>query len=1527
MELNLKCRINNKEYGANLVQGVPFSEEYNETLDSVTIVINKTPLIKNIYPFDDVYIYNGDFKGYNSDGDVYGEENLLSECEIEFYKPALNQKLKITLSKKIYNFLEIDPSRTFLIKILFQVDEEQEALLSYKFHVINGAFKLILQRVDAPTIGDFPSTEIAALTLTRQNNGNLVFDGEISNRLTDGIITEAYGNYIYKSENTNQFYRHFVIETYDKDIIFLGDKKGNKKLYKYTLNLCSETKKLETIPISEYSITQPQDPRYFESGGKKKSVYDCISEVIEMYSPVIKVADSDNTWSYQKKYKVSNAVKEKFSDVYAPDFTLEKPNLRDILSKLMIVQDCIPLVKDDIIYYMDITERHGKFNLNGVNFIRGTLSGQGYCEALKTSYSGALSQDNTCKMVEYMGFRDNQAGILSLSNLYLETKYPIYKIGKVYLCYYKKCSVRNIDENNLTSYGGTVVILCKQDITKLIKLGVERNLLSQNWYDLERSGNPPSSIEEMAKFKYCTLEYQIGSNRITGWGDKYTYFNYTWWDITKTTIENILKRLDKMYPWGIYNADYYRAKLGLKSNQKLVSSIKFLDDDQEHSDFFDCYVNPFSEGTTIVGEFLNDLDLLTTKSIGLKGLFFSVEYSAFFDGTIIHGKDIDRDGIITNDNQSSSLTILEEHGISQIEKANRLGNISYRINARYNSFEELQPLGSVLDLEEETDIIIYHREFSIYNNLINCIYYGAKDYVLKNYFTSVYAKHRPYNLLGYGESTKRDDNKKMYVVISKNSCFYEKENAKFNFYNFYNGSAQSPISALLSFIKPTMYNENEKMLYQPAKVDCGYIEFYDKETKSTEKYASDVNVFASGNSICFNIAMYDNATMGVGLDKDNLIPETIAPLFNKNESFIATVEDGKVNNESLFTKVVNFMGKYFNKVQGDLISLTKDDSNLYICGSQQKWYKVIDNDYTGYTKKLGFYIGHLSQYMTNEEIPEVLSGENSEQNAIDILKNKIFILPKVSNISMYNVIGGEYDVNKDNKEKINMTFQVELYNENKEEIYFSPWCWKLSDLLGVYNKVEKPTEISSPFSWDLSINGDFYTTTFGVDKGAANMAVLQDESQTAQYMPIIFFKIKKTNFENLIEWIENGELVRSFFSLKWKNKIKRWSHTYDNGCVLYTIDGNRVLQYTNNLNSKSITFMCEQTVKICKGGGGIYGQATDSPDVVYEEYLAEPVDLTLFCSKELSDYYSQAVGEDYYIFSNITNQDGITNTDPRYIVHYNNGRKYIRPSYFWAKNDAEILKVNYTYNSWDPKTDSASSILNWYSRLETITHDQYGGNVSSYKKKAYLEKIDDDLLVFMENNVASLVGESNLRTTLEIGKNIFVLRSNSEVDNSFVYRQYKSMTELNNILSIIDTNKKISDCMIIKDDDGKQYISISLKDIPTSTKSIQVWYLDNFDQQGNFRVDENDQITAENFKKGDQYFHFVFGVNLKHKEDGSFDESFDENGTPCVKIYLSLLSSKDKRVFDKYHNEIGKIENYLGSDKPYGKQQYYKKNT
>ena len=216
---------------------------------------------------------------------------------------------------------------------------------------------------------------------------------------------------------------HFLVDQFTEEMLNLDSNTGNIS-YKYKIDLFSETKRLETIQLPNFSITQPLNI------DKKKTVYQYIVDIVDLYNPVYKV-EKDGVWTYKKKYTVDKNLFDIFGQVYSPDFTLNSPNLRDVLAQLMKVKDRIPVVKNDIITSMDITERKSNFDLNkgSISYIVGSRSSSNHADNLKRTYYNALSQDNTCRLVEYLGFRNSSKGLLTVENLRLETRY--FKISKV----------------------------------------------------------------------------------------------------------------------------------------------------------------------------------------------------------------------------------------------------------------------------------------------------------------------------------------------------------------------------------------------------------------------------------------------------------------------------------------------------------------------------------------------------------------------------------------------------------------------------------------------------------------------------------------------------------------------------------------------------------------------------------------------------------------------------------------------------------------------------------------------------------------------------------------------------------------------------------------------------------------------------------------------------------------------------------------------------------------------------------------
>lgn len=783
------------------------------------------------------------------------------------------------------------------------------------------------------------------------------------------------------------FYRHFLIDQFQEEVTRLGE------LFKYTISLFSETKGLENVQLPNISITQPLN------ASKKISTLEYIKRFLAMYNKMIKVPDGEIKngecyyWKYKRKYRLAQSdsgmlesIGEVFKNSYTPDFTLNNPNLRDVLAKLLITKDRIPVVKDNYIYCLDITKRREAFNLNvgEINYIYGSKSSDNYCTDLRRNYSEALAQDYTGKYTEFLGFRNSDSPLLTLANMRIETKFPIYKINKLYMCYYKKA----IKHSLLNRDTQDVFFLCKQDITPLVKLNSERNCLSEDTKAFNEEKN--KTIETLSKYKLSTVGYDIGSNHIDGWGTVYNYpVNFFWQNETSSYIENIFNFMDSNTPFGISNLYKLVADLHISENeQKNIyftlskGTIKDIMAAPEYNSFLQSI-------KTLVGE--DNFDI-KNETAYYKSLFFEIEYQPFYSGVVIQSKEFGKENITVNDNASSSLTLLELDGLAQKEKINRFGNKGIQINARYTNIGDLQALGSVF----EDDVIIYHKEYSINDNVVNCTYYGMKDYVLKNYFTTVYAKHRTYNLMSYGESITRCENERNYLLFSKTRQYYD-SNPLVSSYNF----NKSFCAKLLNFYDG-FFSYNDILNQEHNEINFAYF----KSLRGDNIYwLTDSNIFVSGNSLCMNMKMSDNVVAGVSIE--------------------------------------NIISDY-----------TFLDTSTYVAGGKQKWVwmpddAINDTSKTGAIKKLGFYFGHNDSLFGDNNI--IIN--DSDKTNITGKYNTLFSLPQINAndlVSIQNEIGIDKTIYKDNKEIIDMTFQFEALND--EGIYLSPWIFKLSNLYNVYPK-------------------------------------------------------------------------------------------------------------------------------------------------------------------------------------------------------------------------------------------------------------------------------------------------------------------------------------------------------------------------------------------------------------------------------------------------------------------------------------------
>ena len=649
---------------------------------------------------------------------------------------------------------------------------------------------------------------------------------------------------------------------------------------------------------------------------------------------------------------------------------------------------------------MKISETHGEFVADDehIGFVHTEMDSANYSTAFRREYGNAISQRNSAHCVEYLGFRNPSDALMTLDNMYIETKFPIYKINKIYMCYYKNILVYN-SQTNSTYYK---LFLVKQDISHLILENTVRNTLSADW---TKYPDEISSIEDMGKYKVLTLGYDIGSTTITGWGTKYSYIKdlLGWMNETKTYLENIVDFIDMNSLYGEQTTQVF------SGGEVPVGNVGWRD--------------------SIVSPAAGKLEGSTSNNIAtkLKTIFFQIDYIGMYSGAVVHTKDeTDDDDLETSDNCSSALSILEVDGLFEKEKANRLANKTFSFSGRYDDYQQMDntvanggfnnKLGTIYSYDNnETGIIIYHREYQIYDDCVLCNFVGSYDYVMKNYYTTVFAKYRTYSYAGYGESINRAENDRYNVVLSTGQLYYETvADTLFRNFDVVSAFLTTNISASLNFVFD-------------KQINGAYIVFYGKDANDDEvitEYFADVNQFVCGNSLCFNVKTYSNLTNGVYISNINCF-------------------DHDNNNQQ-----TNYIG------------------------SAQEWYVMpFESESDGFLERIGFYFGHFNNlYDANETNDETVKDnaivfnnienfDTSDSDNVDNLFRPLFNLPlKTIEPSFY--FGNTYNICKDNKEIIDFTLQYEMINLNKTELLYSEWLMKLNSF-GNYLKLENDKSVAN----------------------------------------------------------------------------------------------------------------------------------------------------------------------------------------------------------------------------------------------------------------------------------------------------------------------------------------------------------------------------------------------------------------------------------------------------------------------------------
>ena len=307
------------------------------------------------------------------------------------------------------------------------------------------------------------------------------------------------------------------------------------------------------------------------------------------------------------------------------------------------------------------------------------------------------------------------------------------------------------------------------DITSLVKTAQERKLLSYD-YTTDEFKNGQGNMAVYSKYYYTTVQYKLGSNEISGWSDKYTEAQ-GWWGVNKTTIENIVnksfyeneffqKRYNNIfsdedilpYPQWFYSYEYVD-----RNGNRHPAAEKSIYSRGDVGDIFGSYNYPSRISFDISYQPLSDLNIATVKN--------GFDYP-----------------LAQLDSRDNGLVDFGNFKKVEQDKIDRLGNGVHILSKRYfaendetDLEKELIPLGAIY---RDTGEVVFKRTISLKNNYIDVAYYLCKDYVIANYSTSITTKYRAYQYVDYSSSTFRNENRISYFTISDayTNVDYEEKN-------------------------------------------------------------------------------------------------------------------------------------------------------------------------------------------------------------------------------------------------------------------------------------------------------------------------------------------------------------------------------------------------------------------------------------------------------------------------------------------------------------------------------------------------------------------------------------------------------------------------------------------------------------------------------------------------------------------------------------------------------------------------------
>ena len=610
-----------------------------------------------------------------------------------------------------------------------------------------------------------------------------------------------YTALIYSSKDgvNFTFIKRMLIDRFVEENIRVS----NPFYYEYEITLFSETKLLEKVILPNISTTK-------RVSGNPLKVSDYLNEYIKEYSPMKRIKVG-NSYKLLSIFYLDQYASNFFSTFYAKDIQLNKPTLRQAITELMIMANCIPVVYSGKISYISLSQRLSDISSSAnyakqfakIDRIKTQQESSEYASEMSLTLDNVTNNeesnvDNFVNVCEMVGFRNNDSYVLkNADNLQIVTQYPIYNNPRVIMCFNGYYS----GQYDVTNHANGLVYH-EYDISDL----VEEKF---NWTKKPICYNSPiNTIDDLKKYKNASLYFNRGSNVIQGFEQKIQYFFIQSW--TTFQIEALYKIIGNSF-----------------LPQTLFTTKRF------QLDTFD--------GITAGGGF-NDLDFLNC-------VFFKIEYQTLASVKARIGKSIKNDKFIESiDNQTSSYSDSERLGNYEYSKVNRLGNKTKILSGRFLNYDDIPVLAQTYG-----DYVIYKRSIKFLKHEFIVDLFLTENYILRDYFTSVSSKIRSWAIAKGSEALERHDLIKSYAEFSfkrKTESKVAQQNSYFAYsieYLTYPFKVYDGVNVLVSTVS--------NALVSALLTDTSFL-----PTDADFSYCLEERSYIFGNSLLFTFGFSDNYT-------------------------------------------------------------------------------------------------------------------------------------------------------------------------------------------------------------------------------------------------------------------------------------------------------------------------------------------------------------------------------------------------------------------------------------------------------------------------------------------------------------------------------------------------------------------------------------------------------------------------------------------------------------------------------------------